>query len=65
MEDLGHLEDQPNMALKEEVATKVGKVMVDINMGWSSLDRDGPPLHSVIYGCRLIVQDSIYIFLNN
>ena len=50
MGDLGHLEDQTNMALKEEVATKVGKVMVDISMGWSSLDRNVPSLHSVIYG---------------
>jgi len=49
MEDLGHLEDQANMAPKEEVATKVGKGMVDISMGWSSLDRDAPSLHSVIY----------------
>jgi len=50
MGDLGHLEDQANMAPKEEVATKVGKGMVDISMGWSSLDRDAPSLHSVIYG---------------
>jgi len=55
MGDLGHLEDQTNMALKEEVATKVGKVMVDISMGLLSLDRDVPSLHSVIYGCCLIV----------
>jgi len=50
IEDLGHLEDQTNMALKEEVATKEGKVMVDISMGLLSLDRDVPSLHFVIYG---------------
>ena len=38
------------MALKEEVATKVGKVMVDISMGLSSLDRDIPSLPSISYG---------------
>merc|ERR1711970_1163176 len=50
IEDLGHLEDQTNMALKEEVATKEGKVMVDISMGLLSLDRDVPSPHFVIYG---------------
>merc|ERR1711970_893068 len=42
MENLGQLEDQANMAPKEEVVTKVGKVIVDISMGWSSLDREPP-----------------------
>jgi len=50
IEDLGHLEDQTNMALKEKVGTKEGKVMVDISMGLLSLDRDVPSLHFVIYG---------------
>merc|ERR1719376_938762 len=50
MGDLGHLEDQANMAPKEEVASKVGKVIVEISMGWSSLDRDASSLHYVIYG---------------
>ena len=43
-------EDQVNMALKEAIEIKVGKVIVVKSMGWLSLDRDGSFLHSVIYG---------------
>jgi len=42
-------QDQINMALKEAIAIKVGKVIVVKGMGWLSLDRDVSFLHSVIY----------------
>jgi len=43
-------QDQVNMALKEAIAIKVGKVTVVKSMGWLSLDRGVSFLHSVIYG---------------
>jgi len=43
-------QDQVNMALKEAIAIKVGKVIVVKSMGWLSLDRGVSFLHSVIYG---------------